>query len=215
MIFLNFLQGKTHTMHGILVATGRDLFGMTMDDRRDEATVASLWSITSVRILCMELYNKELWDLLCGASTTTSSLPIQEEGQGSIQIPGLTERTVLDINELMDIVRIAEGYQTLGLTAMNERSSRSHTIYRITFERREAMTAGVRSLDESSQGCASEEDKENGSTRDGVKSSRTSSQKVLTTVSNLNLVDLAGSESVRVTGATGERQKEGGKINQR
>lgn len=33
-------------------------------------------------------------------------------------------------------------------------------------------------------------------------------------VSTLNLVDLAGSESVRLTGASGERQKEGGKINQ-
>lgn len=33
--------------------------------------------------------------------------------------------------------------------------------------------------------------------------------------STLSLVDLAGSESVRHTGATGERQKEGGKINQR
>ncbi|CAM9503144.1 unnamed protein product, partial [Phaeothamnion confervicola] len=33
-------------------------------------------------------------------------------------------------------------------------------------------------------------------------------------VASLNLVDLAGSESVRHTGATGQRQKEGGKINQ-
>lgn len=33
-------------------------------------------------------------------------------------------------------------------------------------------------------------------------------------VSALNLVDLAGSESVRHTGATGQRAKEGGKINQ-
>ena len=33
-------------------------------------------------------------------------------------------------------------------------------------------------------------------------------------VSNLSLVDLAGSESVRHTGATGDRQKEGGIINQ-
>ena len=33
-------------------------------------------------------------------------------------------------------------------------------------------------------------------------------------VATLNLVDLAGSESVRHTGATGARQKEGGKINQ-
>jgi hypothetical protein len=34
-------------------------------------------------------------------------------------------------------------------------------------------------------------------------------------VSTLNLVDLAGSESVRHTGATGDRQKEGGMINAR
>jgi centromeric protein E len=33
-------------------------------------------------------------------------------------------------------------------------------------------------------------------------------------VAALNLVDLAGSESVRHTGATGQRAKEGGKINQ-
>ncbi|KAL3804955.1 hypothetical protein ACHAW5_006217, partial [Stephanodiscus triporus] len=206
--------GKTHTMHGILMAAGRDLFGMTMDDGKDKAPVAPFRSLTSVRISCMELYNEELRDLLCRATDATSSLPIQEDGRGGVQIPGLTERTVLDINELMDVVRIAEGNRTVGSTAMNERSSRSHTIYKIMYERREAMTAGVRSFDESAQGCASKEDKENDSTCDGGKSSRTSSQKVLTTVSNLNLVDLAGSESVRVTGATGERQKEGGKINQ-
>ena len=33
-------------------------------------------------------------------------------------------------------------------------------------------------------------------------------------MASLNLVDLAGSESVRHTGATGQRAKEGGKINQ-
>jgi len=34
-------------------------------------------------------------------------------------------------------------------------------------------------------------------------------------ISTLNLVDLAGSESVKHTGATGDRLKEGAKINQR
>lgn len=43
----------------------------------------------------------------------------------------------------------------------------------------------------------------------------TSFKKVITSVSTLNLVDLAGSESVRLTNASGMRQKEGGKINQR
>ncbi|KAL3808448.1 hypothetical protein ACHAXA_002553 [Cyclostephanos tholiformis] len=223
--------GKTHTMHGILMAVGRDLFGMMMDDTRGGGIPSSFSpphrkSLTTVRISCMELYNEELRDLLvcCGgggtttAYATTTSLPIQEDRRGNVQIPGLIERIVNDIDELMDAVRTAEGNRTVGSTAMNERSSRSHTIFGITYERREAMKAEVmHSLDGSGQGGSSssseeeEEDKENNRMS---KSVTTSSRKVITTASSLYLVDLAGSESVRVSGATGQRQKEGGKINQ-
>ena len=218
-------------MHGILMAVGRDLFGMMMDDTRGGGIPSSFSpphrkSLTTVRISCMELYNEELRDLLvcCGgggtttAYATTTSLPIQEDRRGNVQIPGLIERIVNDIDELMDAVRTAEGNRTVGSTAMNERSSRSHTIFGITYERREAMKAEVmHSLDGSGQGGSSsseeeEEDKENNRMS---KSVTTSSRKVITTASNLYLVDLAGSESVRVSGATGQRQKEGGKINQR
>jgi hypothetical protein len=219
-------------MHGILMAAGRDLFGMTMNDTGGDgpssssvpssSTTDHRKSLTTVRISCMELYNEELRDLLvCGAMST--SLPIQEDRRGHVQISGLTERTVHDIDGLMDAVRIAEGNRTTGSTAMNERSSRSHTIFGITYERREAMTAGVvHPIDDSERGLSSDdydddEDKENDNATLLCKSdSRASgSQKVITTVGNLYLVDLAGSESVRVTGATGQRQKEGGKINQR
>jgi centromeric protein E len=136
----------------------------------------------------------------------------------------------------MEVVRITESNRTVGSTAMNERSSRGHTIFRITYERREASDAdaaagwlpggggGDASVEEEGGG---DEDKENDDARrdyhlrkggGGGSNCRTrtrSGRKVITTVSSLNLVDLAGSESVRVTGATGERQKEGGKINQR
>jgi centromeric protein E len=73
---------------------------------------------------------------------------------------------------------------------MNERSSRSHTIFRITIESRKKSEM---------QGAENEDPNEDGA--------------VL--ISTLNLVDLAGSEIVRHTGATGDRQKEGGMINQR
>ena len=227
-------KGKTHTMHGILMAAGRDLFGMTMNDTGDDdpssssvmssSTTDHRKSLTTVRISCMELYNEELRDLLvCGGGTAamSTSLPIQEDRRGNVQISGLTERTVHDIDGLMDAVRIAEGNRTTGSTAMNERSSRSHTIFGITYERREAMTAGVlHPIDGSERGISSDddvddEDKENDDGTLLLKSGKPSSQKVITTVGNLYLVDLAGSESVRVTGATGQRQKEGGKINQR
>jgi len=198
--------GKTYTMHGLLMAAGKDLFGMIQGgDAGFQEHDLTPTSLTSVRISCMELYNEELRDLLC---TSTSSLSIQEDRRGNVLIPNLSERTVGNIQELMGVIQIAEDHRTVGSTAMNEKSSRSHTIFRITYVKKEATSVG-NSGDESD-----EEDKEN----DGMcisKSSQTSSQKVVTTVSTLNLVDLAGSESVRVTGAKGERQKEGGKINQR
>jgi centromeric protein E len=163
----------------------------------------------------MELYNEEVRDLLIDDSNATQSLPIQEDRRGNVQIPGLIERIVFNIEELMNVVHIAEGNRTIGSTAMNERSSRSHTIFRITYEKREVMVAGLLSHDDD---VSSKEGKENdisgGNGTSNNSRTANSSQKVITTVSNLNLVDLAGSESVRVTGATGDRQKEGGKINQ-
>jgi centromeric protein E len=77
---------------------------------------------------------------------------------------------------------------------MNERSSRSHTIFRITIESRKKPHD-----DKENQSDACSDLEDDGAVR----------------ISTLNLVDLAGSESVRHTGATGERQKEGGMINQR
>jgi centromeric protein E len=83
---------------------------------------------------------------------------------------------------------------------MNERSSRSHTIFRITVESRRRKQNDAYSDDDSSVDSDDDDDDEG----DGA-----------VRVSTLNLVDLAGSESVRHTGATGDRLKEGAKINQR
>jgi len=198
--------GKTYTMHGVLMAAGKDLFGMTKDGAEcNEHDPSASTSLTSIRISCMELYNEELRDLLCPSK---ASLSIQEDRRGNVQITNLTERVAGSIAELMEVIQLAEENRTVGSTAMNEQSSRSHTIFRITYVKKEATNV-VGSDDELVS--VDSEDKENDSIRSS--SSRTS-QKVITTVSTLNLVDLAGSESVRVTGAKGERQKEGGKINQ-
>jgi len=195
--------GKTYTMHGVLMAAGKDLFGMTNDGTEfNEHSESSCTSLTSIRISCMELYNEELRDLLCPSA---ASLSIQEDRRGNVQITNLSERTTGNVNELMEVIQIAEENRTVGSTAMNEQSSRSHTIFRITYEKKEVPNTRDSHYESMS---AESEDKENN------KVGGSSRQKVITTVSTLNLVDLAGSESVRVTGAKGERQKEGGKINQ-
>ena len=102
------------------------------------------------------------------------------------------EELVTDFKGLLEVLFAGEKSRAFASTAMNERSSRSHTIFRITIESRQKDPNGE---DETSLGDAGDD----GAVR----------------ISTLNLVDLAGSESVRHTGATGDRQKEGGMINQR
>eukprot|EP00984_Skeletonema_dohrnii_P002735 scaffold949_cov160-Skeletonema_dohrnii-CCMP3373.AAC.1 len=203
--------GKTFTMHGILVAAGRDLFRycednerkrvgedfmrrVTFDDEVDfdvKSSMSSSSVLTTIHVSCMELYNEELYDLLSpNTASSSSSLAINEDRRGNVNIPNLTEWKVTNINELLKVIEIAEEKKTTGSTAMNERSSRSHTIFRIRYEVKKE-----------------EDEKENVGGGRG-------SKKVVTTTSTLNLVDLAGSESVRLTGAKGVRQKEGGRINQ-
>jgi centromeric protein E len=225
--------GKTYTMHGILLAVGRDLFrycneshggshGGSREEDVDEdgfirrrvsfdtegaaKSSSSSTTLTTIHISCMELYNEELYDLLSSSSNSnnntasSSSLAIHEDRRGNVLIPNLTEWKVTNINELLKVIEIAEEKRATGSTAMNERSSRSHTIFRIRYE--------VKKEEEEESGCG-DDGKENNNS--GVVGRR---KKVVTTSSTLNLVDLAGSESVRLTGSKGVRQKEGGKINQ-
>ena len=74
---------------------------------------------------------------------------------------------------------------------MNERSSRSHSIFRIKIESTNRM--------ENDDTMTMDEEDEEG---------------VQVVVSQLNLVDLAGSERAAQTGAGGQRLKEGCNINQ-
>ena len=197
-------------MHGILTSAAQDLFDIIdKASETNELDPASTIS-TSVKISCMELYNEELRDLL---TTTNTPLSIQEDGRGNVQITNLSETVVDNIDDLMQVIQVADENRTVGSTAMNERSSRSHTIFRIKYEKEERTTTSAGSFDELPVDDE-REDKENEKKSAKLLCQRRR-QKVITTVSTLNLVDLAGSESVRVTGAKGDRQKEGGKINQR
>ena len=86
-------------------------------------------------------------------------------------------------------MKLGEKSRHVGQTKMNDKSSRSHTIFRITLESTNRMT------DDDTLEDADEEGRQ-------------------VTVSQLNLVDLAGSEKANQTGNAGARLKEGCNINQ-
>ena len=193
-------SGKTFTMQGSgtieegSVAGGGGVVHMAASDIFDHIKNTQD-RIFLVRASFLEIYNEEVRDLL---SNNSKPLAIREDPRRGVFVKS-QEEVVTDFSSLLDILFRGEKSRAFAATAMNERSSRSHTIFRITIESREKQK------DRDSSSGNEEENQENRNTSDDG----------AVLVSTLNLVDLAGSESVRHTGASGDRQKEGGMINQR
>ena len=167
-------SGKTHTMQGggeergVLQLAAEEIFKLIE---------ASEHTDFSLRACYMEIYNENLRDLL--SKDGQDVVKIHEDPRLGVHIVS-KEEVVSSYEDIQACVRRGEQFRAVGSTAMNERSSRSHAIFRLTIESRVTNEHGEVSVRSAS----------------------------------LNLVDLAGSESVKNTGATGQRAKEGGKINQ-
>jgi centromeric protein E len=200
-------SGKTFTMlggglrqpevHGIIQMAGKDIFSQI---------AANPYRVFLLRVSFIEIYNEEVRDLLISGAAQGSGavLAIREDPRHGVFV-NANETFVTDLETLISVMYAGEKNRAVGSTAMNERSSRSHTIFRITLESRKRKTA-------SDEDEVSDYEDENKSDQTRLQDDDDDGA---VRVSTLNLVDLAGSESVRHTGATGERQKEGGRINQR
>ena len=139
----------------------------------------------------MEIYNETVIDLLSDLKTRTAGgLKVRENEEGDVYVEGLEQKTVTSPEEIHRFMKLGEKSRHVGQTKMNDKSSRSHTIFRITLESTNRMTD-----DDSMMQEEGEEGKQ-------------------VVVSQLNLVDLAGSEKAAQTGAGGVRLKEGCNINQ-
>ncbi|KAJ2229092.1 hypothetical protein IWW45_006340 [Coemansia sp. RSA 485] len=196
-------SGKTHTMYGgdsedgIIKLAVKNMFSFVETDPNREYLI---------RVSFLEIYNEVLRDLLEPAKT---NLKIHENAKHEIFVGDLSEHIVFNAEQVEEILAKGDRNRQIGGTNMNERSSRSHTIFRIVVESRDKaeMTgdsgalgdadALVRRQQRLSTGSAQEPNEFTGAVM----------------VSCLNLVDLAGSERVGQTGAEGQRLKEGAHIN--
>mmetsp|Transcript_13077 Transcript_13077/g.21405 ORF Transcript_13077/g.21405 Transcript_13077/m.21405 type:complete len:993 (-) Transcript_13077:448-3426(-) len=126
----------------------------------------------------LEIYNEVIRDLL-QSSKDPPKCDLKEDPVKGIIVSNLLDKVVETEEQCDELMSLGLANRTVGSTAMNAESSRSHSIFTIIVEVNEKDEAG----------------------KDHIKAGK------------LNLVDLAGSERQKKTGASGDRLKEGSKIN--
>lgn len=118
-------SGKTYTMSGdkdrpgIIPHALNEVFNYISKTQNREFLL---------RVSYMEIYNDIITDLLNPKST---NLKIRENVDREVSVDKLTEKLVTSVEEVLDVMRYGEKNRHIGGTNMNERSSRSHTIFRM------------------------------------------------------------------------------------
>lgn len=137
-----------------------------------------------LRASYIEIYNEFIRDLLLPSN---DNLKIHQNIASKTVYVDAHNKAVNSLQDVLKIISAGEAVRTIGATNMNEKASRSHTIFTLTIE----------------------------STDNKPSSSTTAAQSagVAVRTSTLVLVDLAGSERASSTKAHGTRLTEGGYIN--
>ncbi|XP_029776761.1 centromere-associated protein E isoform X2 [Suricata suricatta] len=89
-----------------------------------------------LRVSYMEIYNETITDLLCDTQKV-KPLIIREDFNRNVYVADLTEEVVYTSEMALKWITKGEKNRHYGITKMNQRSSRSHTIFRMILESRE------------------------------------------------------------------------------
>ncbi|KAL0348452.1 UNVERIFIED_CONTAM: Kinesin-like protein KIN-7F [Sesamum angustifolium] len=116
-------SGKTYTMNGITEYAVADFMIILKRYHEERAFV--------LKFSAMEIYNEVVRDLL---STDNTPLRLLDDPERGTIIEKLTEETLRDRNHLKELLSICEAQRQIGETSLNETSSRSHQILRLTIE---------------------------------------------------------------------------------
>ncbi|XP_027191545.1 kinesin-like protein KIN-7E isoform X2 [Cicer arietinum] len=115
-------SGKTYTMVGITEFAVADIFDYVK--RHEERAFALKFS-------AIEIYNEVVRDLL---STDSTPLRLRDDPERGPILEKLTEETLQDWGHLKELLSFCEAQRQVGETYLNEKSSRSHQIIRLTME---------------------------------------------------------------------------------
>ena len=201
-------SGKTHTMMGSI---GREADGglspgcgliprvfeslFTSVAQREQQQESSMVRY-SVKCSFLEIYNEDITDLL---EPTSTGLQIRDgDVKKGVYVQGLSEHEVLNADDVLALIVAGSENRRMAATKMNERSSRSHSVFTATVECHQ-------------HGGNGGEHGKYASTSGTTPTPTTTS--MVTRYSKINLIDLAGSERVGRSGAAGQQLVEAKSIN--
>ncbi|KAK0539877.1 Kinesin-like protein kip2 [Tilletia horrida] len=191
-------SGKTWTLSGDDVGREPGIMPRAIKDIFSGIRQASTTREFLIRVSYMEVYNEQLKDLL-----VPSNVPqIRDEARGGRRgtvVKPLQEEVVTTPAQVMALLALGQANRHVGATDWNERSSRSHTAFKMTIESWERV---------SDEPWATELDPD----RAPGSPAKQRTQGRTVRVSELSLIDLAGSERYFSKGGSAARS-EGSAIN--
>ncbi|CAH2267482.1 jg12905 [Pararge aegeria aegeria] len=125
-------SGKTHTMggdfqgkmqdckKGIYAMAARDVFMYLKSPKYKPLNLI-------VSASFFEIYSGKVFDLLADKA----KLRVLEDGKQQVQIVGLTEKVVDNVDEVLKLIQHGNAARTSGQTSANSNSSRSHAVFQI------------------------------------------------------------------------------------
>ncbi|KAG8387977.1 hypothetical protein BUALT_Bualt02G0077200 [Buddleja alternifolia] len=116
-------SGKTYTMRGITEKAVNDIYMHIMNTPERDFRV---------KISGLEIYNENVRDLL--NSESGRNLKLLDDPEKGTVVEKLVEETAKDDQHLRHLIQICDAQRQVGETALNDTSSRSHQIIRLTIE---------------------------------------------------------------------------------
>eukprot|EP00941_MAST-03F_sp_MAST-3F-sp1_P006050 g6050.t1 len=126
--------GKSHTMEGppkeegqagIIPRSFRHIFDFISANAGDGREFL-------VRASYLEIYNEKVRDLLC--RNAKNSLKVKENVDTGVYVDKLTQTVVKNVEQMDAVQATGKKNRSVGATAMNQTSSRSHSIFTIVVE---------------------------------------------------------------------------------
>ncbi|XP_024980055.1 kinesin-like protein KIN-7G [Cynara cardunculus var. scolymus] len=115
-------SGKTYTMTGITEYTLADIYDYVQKHTERDF---------HLKFSAMEIYNESVRDLL---SSDGYPLRLLDDPERGVIVENLTDEIVRDWDHVVELLSICEAQRQSGETSLNETSSRSHQIIRLTIE---------------------------------------------------------------------------------